>query len=365
MSSLPRVVIDARMVGSIPHGIARYVTQISKGLAEQKELSFAPLFLVRPGMEDAFSGFETHTVRTPFLDPKETFLLPFVLKRLKPALYHSPSFSSLAFAPCPYLITLHDLNHLEWGNPIEKIYYEAILKPFIRKAKAVLTVSEFSKFEIERWMPGLKPEVISNAIDRGLKLVGPDDEERGKEILDRLQIQKKRYFLCLSNPKPHKNLPTLLRAFQKFRERSPDFRDYKLVLSVKDYSNEPNVISMGGIGDVEVRHLLKNATALPFPSYYEGFGLPPIEAAAAGVIPLPSKIPAHLEAFRVALDAVSFKKIHFTEPGEPDRWVESLSLAAEGRILSPSPEVQRNLTDFYSIEKIGTKVKEVYERMLK
>ena len=361
---LPRVVIDGRMVGAIPHGIARYVTTLAKGLAEQRSLPFRPVFLAQAGMQDAFAGFETHVVRTPFLDLKESLVLPLVLRRLKPALYHSTSFSSLAFCPCPYAVTIHDLNHLQYGGMVEKLYYEAMLKPFLAKASEIIAVSRFTEQELARWIPRARPTVIPVAIDASLFSANPAEIDVTPGDLSRFGLTPGRYFLNLSNAKPHKNLPTLLRAFQQFRARSPRFAEYKLVLSVPQYAGEPNVVALGGIPEGDLRILLRNATALPFPSLYEGFGLPPLEAAALGVVPLPSRIAAHVEGFETALEPALARLIRYTNPDSVADWAESLVQAAEGRIPAPSAAARTQILERYSVRRLGEETKKIYERVL-
>jgi glycosyltransferase involved in cell wall biosynthesis len=237
----PRVVIDGRMVGEVSHGIARYVRMIAKGLAELPALPYDPVFLAQAGMANAFAGFETIEMRTPFLDPKEIGIIPFSLWKSKASLYHSPSFSSLPAAPCPWIVTIHDLNHLTYGGPMERAYYETLLRSFAERAKAVTTVSEFSKIEIERWSMKIRPEVVYNAID-------PQFLKEGGDIastLTRYGLARDRYFICLANEKPHKNLATLVRAFQAFRESGGEAaKDFRLVVSVKSYVNEPGIVAV-------------------------------------------------------------------------------------------------------------------------
>jgi len=352
--ALPRVVIDGRMVGEISHGISRYVRMIAKGLADISKLEYEPVFLCAPGMSPYFSGFETKELRTPFLDPKEMLSLPIQLWKSKAKLYHSPSFSSLPLAPCPWIVTIHDLNHLTYGSQMERVYYETVLRSFAERAKAVLTVSEFSKTEIERWNPKLHPEVVYNAI-------APQFLKAGGDIgptLERFGLQKNRYFLCLSNEKSHKNVSTLVRAFQTFRESSEEARSFKLVLSLKRFEGEPGVISVAGLNDADSHSLLRGARALAFPSIYEGFGLPPVEGGVMGVPLIVSDIPAHREALR----DLGPSEARWVKPLSEEGWAAALKASVELKPLSPA--TQEKLATRYSVAKLGQSMDRIYRRVL-
>jgi len=355
-SGLPRVVVDGRMVGEVSHGIARYVRMIAKGLAELPSLPYEPVFLAAPGMADAFASFETIEMRTPFLDPKELALVPIALWKAKAKLYHSPSFASLASAPCPWVVTIHDLNHLTYGGPMERAYYETILRSFATRAKAVMTVSEFSKVEIERWEPRLRPEVVYNAVD-------PKFLKEGGEIgptLERFGLARDRYFICLSNEKPHKNLATLVRAFQTFRETGAAAREFKLVVSVKQFAEEPGVVATDGLSDSDVHALVRGSRALVFPSIYEGFGLPPVEGTALGASLVVSDIPAHREALRDLGPADAL----WVKPLAEAEWSAALKRAAAGGVRPVTPVARANLLDRYSVAKLGVAMDRIYRRVL-
>src|SRR5689334_15606368 len=110
---LPKVVIDARMVGPIPHGIARYVTELAKGLKKLNDtvpLPYHPVFLTH-GSEAGpeIQSFETLSTQISFLNWREIIEIPVLLKKVRAGAYHSPSFSSLWSCPCPSVITVHDL----------------------------------------------------------------------------------------------------------------------------------------------------------------------------------------------------------------------------------------------------------------
>ncbi len=356
MKTKPRVVIDGRMVGEISHGIARYVRMIAKGLAELPSLEYEPIFFCAPGMGSYFSGFETREVRTPFLEPAEIAALPVALWRMKAKLYHSPSFSSLAASPCPWIVTLHDLNHLTYGSPLERVYYETLLRRFSERAKAVTTVSEFSRSEIVRWNPRLNPEVVPNAIDpRFLKEGGPIDS-----TLARFGVETGRYWICLSNEKPHKNVSTLVRAFQTFRQSSESAREFKLVLSMTRFADEPGVVSAPGLKDDDAQALLRGARSLVFPSVYEGFGLPPIEAVALGAPIIVSDIPAHREALR---DLAPNEALWVAPLSEPE-WVGAFRKSASGSLQPVSAAGRAKISARYSVEALGRSMDQIYRRVL-
>ncbi len=356
MKKLPRVIIDGRMVGERNHGVSRYVQMIAKALADRPRLEYEPVFLARNGMERKFSGFETIEVSTPHLDPKEVLTIPWVLIRSRAKLFHSTSLSSFAGLPCPSILTLHDLVHLHFGSPFEKIYDQALLRPFSERVKALLTVSEFSKNEIMRWNPKVNPEVIYNAIDPQILKY----EKSRLDVLDRFGLGLGKYFVCLSNDKIHKNAGVAVRAFLKWRAQDPKRQEYRLVVSTKKFSDEPGVMSTGPLKDEEWVPLVSQSAALLFPSLYEGFGLPPVEAAALGARILVSDILPHREALRELPE----REVRFIYADHTDAWVEAMTAAAAGRLPFVSRESGEKIRQIYSVSRLGEAMDRVYCRVL-
>ena len=359
--ALPRVAIDARMVGPVLHGVARYISLMAEGLSQVKELAYEPVFLVEPGrFEQDFHGFKSVPVGVPYLHPSELWKLPRALKAIGPALYHSPTFSSLVTCPCPWIQTVHDLNHLHYGGLKEKLYYRAVLKPFARRARALLTVSEFSRAEIAQWIHRADPiEVVYNALDPAIAV--PPEESVVRETLARHGLERGRYFFCLSNPKPHKNVRLLVEAFEQFgRQGGPSARGWPLVLSMREYGERPGVKALGGLPDQDARALLAGAGALVFPSLYEGFGLPPMEAAALGVPVVASRIEPHREALR---DLGPHEAL-WVEPRDFHGWVNALHRVAKGELSGPSEATRRRVIDRFSPERLGRHMDQIYRRVL-
>lgn len=358
--SRKRVVIDARMVGPVPHGFSRYVTQIGEGLrlmAKNAPLSYDPVFFVGRGTPSDAFAFETVRVGAPFLNPLEMLEIPVLLKRLGAGAYHTPTFSSLLSfppSPCPVIQTVHDLNHLSFGGRGQKWYYERILKPFARKAAALVTVSEFSRKELSGWIGRSESriEVVTNAIDPAY--LYPMLDEEVDPVLRKYGLERGKYFLCLSNPKPHKNVDTLLRAHADARV------DWPLVLSLKQNPPASGVIGLGPVPDSEARALLVSAGAVAFPSLYEGFGLPPVEAAIAGVPVLVSDIPPHREG----LQELQAGEACWISPRDVSAWSQALQRAAAGALSAASMDSRTRTLARFDTAKMGRHMDRIYRDVL-
>ncbi len=347
------------MVHRTPHGIARYVSRLADGLLTLREagrLAYEPAFLIAPDCgEPVFARFPTLEARTPIHDPRELLELPGLIRKSGAALYHSPSYSSVVGSPCPWIVTVHDLNHLHFGSLAQKAYYQLILKRFARGAARLLTVSRFSRDEIARWT-GVAAErigVVYNALDP--QLAQPVPEADVGAVLLRLGLSRGRYYLSLSNPKPHKNLAFLCEAH---RAAGPDVAKWPLVLSVRE--SFPGAISTGPLNDLESRALLQAAGALVFPSLYEGFGLPPLEALVAGVPVVASDIPPHREGVEGIRDVES--SILWANPRDPRGWQEALKKAQS--LKRPDAQVGVQLLERYSVDRIVSGMDRIYSEVL-
>lgn len=364
---MKRVVIDGRMVGPVPHGFSRYVCAMAQGLKkleQEGQLAYDPVFLVQPGVRPAaFAGFTVCDVGARFLSPMELLEIPRLLKRLGASLYHSPTFSSLKWAPCPWVVTVHDLNHLRFGGIKEKLYYEHLLKPFVKKAAAVATVSETSRQQIAPWA-GLGPtriDLVYNAIDP--TFAERVDPSQIQLVLARYGLTAKKYFFSLSNSKPHKNLKMLVDAFARYRVTpAPAGGHWDLVLNLNpsEMSKTPGLRLIGAPSDQDARALLAGAGAVAFPSLYEGFGLPAVEAACLGVPLLASRIPAHREA----LADLEQGEVLWLEASDAAAWAHGMARATAGEVLGASFESRSKLQRRFSVLKMGAHMDRIYRRVL-
>lgn len=207
--------------------------------------------------------------------PKETTLLwtPFINI---PLLYRGKM-----------LVTFYDMIFLAvpgYLNAPQRLYARILFQGIRRKAAHVLTISEFSKKE---YMRLVAPE--SKNVTVTLLAAAPKWFEQAKAS-DALEPEP--YFLFVGNVKPHKNLSRLLDAFQQIKDRVPH---HLVIIGRKDgfIVGDANLLDVrsdlagrvrftGYLGDESLRTYFARATALVFPSLYEGFGLPPLEAMACG-----------------------------------------------------------------------------------
>lgn len=216
--------------------------------------------------------------------------------------FYSPSHYSPQFSPYPTIPTIHDLGYLQFQNQFtKKDLYQLInwTKSSIKKAAHIITVSDFSKTEIEKTYQ-IDPQKITiayNGVDEPLKI----DDKKQKEILKSYNLRSKSYYLYLGTLKPNKNIPFLIRSFAQFLKTTD--QETKLVIAgkkgwlfdeifstVKKESVEDNIIFTDFVDNHQKTILYQNAKALIMPSIYEGFGIPVIEAMKSNTPVISSNI---------------------------------------------------------------------------
>jgi len=286
-----RIVIDARMITEAMHGIARYTYNLADRLTRMDPKNEYILLVGN----DCLTGFagdrpdcRLEHIRSKFISMAEQVELPKVLKSLKADLFHSPSFAAPLFCPCRLIMTVHDVNHMvfpQYYGRIHQLYYRHIVRPAVRKAQKILTVSQFSRNEIINFL-GVSPEkmiVTYNGIDSAFKVI--DKHDALEDVRRRYRLPAE-FVLYVGNRKPHKNVEQLMAAFSRVRT------DYSLVLTgeadrqlgglAEDMGLTGRVVFAGDVAEDDLPVLYNLAGLFVFPSLYEGFGLPPLEAMACG-----------------------------------------------------------------------------------
>lgn len=213
--------------------------------------------------------------------PLDTWYSSIAIHRIKNAVIFFPGYIPPLFSSLPYIITLHDLNHIdrkENSSIIKRMFYNIIVKRGCRKSAYIFTVSEFSKNRIVEWS-GVKPEKVINVGNGASKDFTPEGP-----VID----YAFEFLLCVSNRKAHKNEIGTLKAFKLANIDN----GIKLVFTGKANEELNTIISKlelqervlftGFLPDGELPKLYRAAKAVVFVSFYEGFGLPIIEAQASG-----------------------------------------------------------------------------------
>ena len=198
------------------------------------------------------------------------------------AWFLSPGYNAPLWAAMPYVLTVHDLNHIdrpENSSFLKRVYYQTVLRSLCARARAVLTVSEFSRQRIIDWF-SLSPDKVFT-VGNGVSSVFVPDGVR--------HLTGYRYVLCVSNRRGHKNELGALRAFAT-AGLPGDARlvftgnpDPALMAHAQSLGAADRVVFSGRVNELELAALYRGALMLLFPSFYEGFGLPIVEAFASGI----------------------------------------------------------------------------------
>lgn len=319
----PRVLMDARKVRDF--GIGSYIRGLLGGLARQERWDLCAT--VHPGDDVLLpAGVAPAACDAPHYSVAELFAVRGAIARLKPAVFHAPHYVVPIQPPAATVVTIHDLMHLhrpEHGMPWKRAYAKWMVGRATRLAARVIAVSEATKEEILAFGPSQSSKVV--VIPNGVR---GDFFEWGKRVAaaradeaprtggvpegasasgdlapsdgrvprpDLLSKEISSYVLFLGNDKPHKNLEGLLRAWPHVRAAHPGL---SLVLAGVDPGRElpEGAKAVGFVPDEDVPPLVALAEALVLPSFAEGFGLPVLEAHAAGTPVACSDLPALHEA---------------------------------------------------------------------
>jgi len=292
-----RVAIDARKlhdfgIGTYTRNLLRHLARIDRDneyvlLCHQADLGIAA---------QLGSNFRTVLEPSPNYSIREQIHVPWTLRREKPDVFHSPHYVLPPAVPSKSIVTIHDCIHIMFPqylpNRMAYAYAKASMWSAARQSNRILTVSEASKRDIIRFFnaPADKIVVVYNAIDERFRV--PPAEEAIARVRERYQLDR-RFVLYAGNIKPHKNLVRLIEAFADLRANG--FDDLTLLIIGDEISKLPalrravhshklhkHVRFLGYLQDDMLAILYRLAAVFVFPSLYEGFGLPPLEAMASG-----------------------------------------------------------------------------------
>lgn len=277
------IYVNARFLTQNMTGVQRYAIELSKQLKrlyDDKIKFVCPKNVVNKEMYDELDAIVIgrHTGHL-----WEQWDLPRYLKKQgKPLLLNLSNSAPIVYKN--KVTTLHDITFVRHPGTFSKAFvalYRLMIPQVIRTSRHLFTVSEFSKKEICSFyhVDPSKISVIYNAVSGNFTHI------EDKELL------RNKYFMAVSSVKGNKNFIYILEAFSKFSEKSSDICLYVVgdlqsnsfkTIDISKYLSNPRIKVIGRVSDEELVRYYSNAYAFLFPSLYEGFGIPPLEAQACG-----------------------------------------------------------------------------------
>jgi glycosyltransferase involved in cell wall biosynthesis len=302
-----RIVLDARRVADF--GIGTYIRNLVRSLARLDSSNQYKLITLPPAVPE-FAGLPSN-FEIAVYDKKSKpgfaqFRFTLFLSGFSADLFHSPLNAVPLWMPKPYLVTIHDMSTLLFSN--QKGYRSNLRLFYLRRGLAradrVLAVSGATRRDVEAVLqiPASRIQVVHNAPDPTFRQSCSSSPDAGwpaevQRVLDRYRIHYP-FLLYVGRTNPQKNIPRLVEAFAVLRgelREHPRYQDLRLIVIGDEIARHPALRhaviqsrvedSVRFLGFVPIDTLCafyQAASAFVFPSLYEGFGLPPLEAMACG-----------------------------------------------------------------------------------
>ncbi|HAV11782.1 MAG TPA: hypothetical protein DCX32_04570 [Candidatus Moranbacteria bacterium] len=298
-----RIGIDARFFGPIGKGLGRYTQKLIENLEKIDHENEYFVFLRKENFDEYSPGagnFKKVLADYKWYGFSEQIFFPILLFKHELGLVHFPHFNVPLLYRKPIVVTIHDLILLHFptlrGTTLSPLWYgikfwayKLAIRSAISRAIKVITVSEFTKndilqnYEVEKG----KIFVTHEAADDFCRL-SPKSQD---EILEKYGIMKP-YLLYVGNAYPHKNLEKLVGVFGKMKTARPELKlvligkedyFYSHIRKLVEEKNIQDVVFPGYVPEQDLDTVYRNSSLYVFPSLYEGFGLPPLEAMSKGV----------------------------------------------------------------------------------
>jgi glycosyltransferase involved in cell wall biosynthesis len=299
-----KIAIDIRRMTEF--GVGTYIRNVVRTLGRLDHQN-SYLLIGSPAKVEEIGALPPNFHTIPLLAPERSLHgyreFRGALKSLDCDLVHIPNLFSVPRAlPCPYVMTVHDmLEHMararEQSGFWRSIYFQTT-KRVLSGAARIFAVSNFTRNEIEKLfeIPSERIEVVYNAIDE--RFLRGHASEADRDLIARRYQVTYPFLLYAGRISPHKNVVRMIEAFSALKtelERDQAYPELKLIIIGDDLSGNPDlrrtVVRSGVQNDVRflgfipievLRIFYDEAKVFVFPSLYEGFGLPPLEAMAHG-----------------------------------------------------------------------------------
>jgi glycosyltransferase involved in cell wall biosynthesis len=299
-----RIGIDAHAIGARQGGNETYIRSLIKSLAEIDGDNLYTIYLAnasaaaqwREGFTNQYRNFSVRLLPPPTPLVRVPVYLTYELLRRPVDVLHV-QYTAPPFCRAPLVVTIHDLAFERMPETFTRrgsFQLKLTVRRTAKKAARIATVSEYSRrdlLDIYK-LPSEKVTVTYNGVETHFK-PGPAVPNEAEEIRNRFGIARE-FLLAVGSLQPRKNLVRLIRAYEKLRGERADFRPQLVIVGrklwltheifdeVKKHRWADDVILTGYVSDEDLPALYRAARAFVYPSLFEGFGLPPLEAMACG-----------------------------------------------------------------------------------
>lgn len=324
--------IDARMYGTQNGGIGRYIEQLIKYLSRLDNENQYTVF-VKPESAHLLLPENWNVVRAPihWYTWKEQTQMLKILNNHPTDLMHFPHWNVPLMYNKPFVVTIHDLILFHFPSKkastlsplkylIKQYAYKKVINHAAKKSKHILTVSNFSKQDIVNTLQIDPNKITVTPLGITQNNAIPNKTMKSNETPN---TTSRPYVLYVGVQYPHKNLEFLINLFQDSK-----LSQYDLIIAgprgpfskkLKDFiETKGHIKIIHDLSDSELNALYTHASAFVFPSHYEGFGLPPLEAMAHGVPVVASNKTAMIETLKGAA--------LLCDPLDSNQWIESLEI---------------------------------------
>lgn len=364
--------IDCRTIVGNMAGLGRYVNGLVDHLLLLNESGHDYTLYFHRG-DPRLSKWQQQTkqfvLKAPLTNWWTHITLPLHLLHYPVDICHFPNFIAPILVNCKTIITIHDLNFLLFPKNFTLRTYIALasqVRMSANKADAIMVDSESTKADVMR---------LLRVPEEKLTVVYPGIHSRFQRITDVTVVNAVKhkynledYILCVGSLAPQKNLNRLIRAFAKYKKQVNN--NYKLAVvggqawkyssifdEIRQLNIEESIVFTGYVPDEDLPLLYSGATAFIYPSLYEGFGFPVLEAMACGVPTITSNVSSLLE--------VGGNAVLFIDPHNEESITNAIKRLLEDQVLRQSliqagaEQVQK-----FSFQRMAKEALQVYEKVM-
>ncbi len=297
-----RIGFDATAIPDKKAGAGYYIYNLIKNLYKVDKKNRYFIF-VKENQKEDFIKTDVHNFKIIPLKilnvterlKHEHFVIPNLIKRLEIDIYHSPHYTRPLFCPARSVVSFHDMSFFllpELHLKKKSLFFKKMIRISSKKSDRIIAVSESTKNDIIRMLkiPDEKIKVIYSGVSENFI---PIEKMRAKKFIRSFFNIKNRYILFVGRLEPRKNVPVLIRAYDKVKKNlnfplklvivgNEGWKFKKIYETVRNLNLEKDVIFTGYIKEKYLPYFYSASEMFVYPSLYEGFGHPPLEAMACG-----------------------------------------------------------------------------------